>query len=461
MKQEKGAGMYHLTSSFIVHRFGRAASGWMPLFQAKEERLMDWRNRIGLYGAYFLGMCGIGFTLPYLPLYLNQEGLSERTIGLMSTLAALASVAQFPLGLWSDKLNRRKPFLVAGLAVLAASTFLLYHAHGLIWVGFLVILFAENGICRSTVESLAGAEATQLSSSHVGAALGALRFWRPIGIILVALAGGILAESFGVGLILLPLGLLQCLAVLAALLIHEEPKKDDRSVQVVAVYPREENGLSAMPKEGKGLRDAVLWIFVAAMVLFHFANAPGGVYLGLFMKHELGSADGYLSYAFVVSMIAWMIVVRPAGWLSDRLGRKPLLLIGWGATTLRLLLVSVAQTPWQVLVIQVLDGVAQGLFTVTAAAWMTDRLGDPRRAGEAQVLVGTSLVFGSAVGPLVSCLIVDDLGYRGMFGLLAGVCAAATAIILFFVPETIKTHPKEAESESAAASLSRRLAEEA
>ena len=31
---------------------------------------MDWRNRIGLYGSYFLGMSGIGFTLPFLPLYL-------------------------------------------------------------------------------------------------------------------------------------------------------------------------------------------------------------------------------------------------------------------------------------------------------------------------------------------------------------------------------------------------------
>jgi MFS family permease len=417
---------------------------------------MDWRNRIGLYGAYFLGMCGIGFTLPYLPLYLNQEGLSERTIGLMSTLAALASVAQFPLGLWSDKLNRRKPFLVVGLALLAAATFLLYHAHGLLWIGLLVILFAENGICRSTVESLAGAEATQLSSGHVGAALGALRFWRPVSIILVALVGGVLAESFGVGSILLPLGVLQSLAVLAALLIHE-----DKQAAPLRHDKLEQDRPSAMPKEGKGLRDAVLWIFVVAMVLFHFANAPGGVYLGLFMKHELGSADGYLSYAFVVSMIAWMIVVRPAGWLSDRLGRKPLLLIGWGATTLRLLLVSVAQTPWQILVIQVLDGLAQGLFAVTAAAWMTDRLGDPRRAGEAQVLVGTSLVFGSAVGPLVSCLIVDDLGYRGMFALLAGVCAAATAIILFLVPETVKTKPKEAESASATVPLSRRLAKEA
>ena len=72
---------------------------------------MDWRNRIGLYGAYFLGVSGIGFTLPYLPLYLGQQGLSDRSIGLIATLAAVAGLAQFPMGLWSDRLGSRKPFL--------------------------------------------------------------------------------------------------------------------------------------------------------------------------------------------------------------------------------------------------------------------------------------------------------------------------------------------------------------
>jgi MFS family permease len=86
---------------------------------------MNWRNRIGVYGAYFFGLAGIGFTLPYLPLYLRQHGMSARTIGLVSTLAALAALAQFPLGVWSDRAKRRKPFLVALLAVLALSTWLL------------------------------------------------------------------------------------------------------------------------------------------------------------------------------------------------------------------------------------------------------------------------------------------------------------------------------------------------
>src|SRR3954470_11350781 len=118
---------------------------------------MDLRNRIGLHGSYFLGMAGIGFTLPYLPLYLGQEGLSDRAIGLISTLAALSGLAQFPVGLWSDRIGWRKPFLVAALAVAAVATLLLRRAQGAPWLGFLVILFAENGISRAVVESLAGA----------------------------------------------------------------------------------------------------------------------------------------------------------------------------------------------------------------------------------------------------------------------------------------------------------------
>lgn len=46
-------------------------------------------------------MAGIGFTLTYLPLYLGKEGLPDRAIGIISTLAAVAGLAQFPVGLWS------------------------------------------------------------------------------------------------------------------------------------------------------------------------------------------------------------------------------------------------------------------------------------------------------------------------------------------------------------------------
>jgi MFS family permease len=408
---------------------------------------MEWHNKVGLYGAYFCGMAGIGFTLPFLPLYLRQEGFSDRAISFVSALAALTSVAQFPIGLWSDKIGRRKPFLIVLLAVLAAATILLPLAHGMLVVSVLIVLFAENGVCRATVESLAGAEATHLASTGgVGTALGALRVWRPLAIVTMALAGIGLSGVLGVRGLLVPLAIVQALAVGLALLIREDGGKEKHAKEP---SPSDKDQDPSAAK-GKGLRDATLWVFVAAMVLFHFSNAPGGVYLGLFLKQDLGASDSLLPVAFVVSMIVWLLAVAPAGKLADRIGRRPLLIAAWAIMTTRLALLMMAQVAWQALAIQVLDGLGQAIFAVVAAAWVTDRLADPRRAGEAQVLVGSALVFGSAVGPAVTGLVVEDLGYRGTFAMLAGVGAAATLLVISLVPETLSAD-KETSNDKALA----------
>jgi len=393
---------------------------------------MDLRNRIGLYGSYFLGMAGIGFTLPYLPLYLGEKGLDDRAISQVSALAALAGLAQFPVGLWSDRIGWRKPFLLVALGSVAAATFLLRGAHGAIWLGVLVVLFAENGIGRAVVESLAGAEAAALAKAgETGAALGALRFWKPAGIVLMLLLGSYMAGHARGGLesILLPLAVVQVLAFLAAFLIHEDKARHEPTDEP-------ESKPAADGKSGGFLKDRGLLCFLAAMVLYHAANAPGGVYLGMYLKRGLHAAPSIPAYAFLVSMIAWTLVVFPAGRLADRIGRKPLLIAGWTIMAVRLALVAVLKSPWLLVANQALDGLGNGLFAVVAAAWVTDRFADPRRVGEAQVLVGAALVGGSALGPFVAGFFVERLGYPAMFGVLAGVGAVATAIVVFLVPET-------------------------
>jgi MFS family permease len=395
---------------------------------------MNWRNRIGLYGSYFLGTAGIGFTLPYLPLFLGERGLSDRSIGAVSTLAALSGLLQFPVGLWSDRIGRRKQFLLAALAALAASTVLIGGAGSAVWLGLLAVLFAENGVCRAVVESLSGAEAAALAPpGEVGAALGALRFWKTVAIIAVALLGSELADRYGPAAILAPLSVITGLSVLTALMIREHPGGPSPHAR--------ERETDDRPRE-RVARDPALWAFVAAMLLFHAANAPGGVYLGLFLKRDLHAPDRMLAYAFTVSMTAWMLVVRPAGRLADRVGRRPLLIACWAVMALRLGLVALVLTPWEAVANQALDGLANGLFAVLAAAWVTDRLADPRRAGEAQVIVGTSLVLGSAIGPAVAAYLVGPLGYRGLFAALAALGAVATALVVALVPESLAREPE-------------------
>jgi MFS family permease len=120
-----------------------------------------------------------------------------------------------------------------------------------------------------------------------------------------------------------------------------------------------------------------------------------------------------------------------------------LLIAGWAIMALRLGLVAMVRTAEQAVANQFLDGLGNGLFAVLAAAWVTDRLADPRRAGEAQVIVGTSLVLGSAIGPAVFGFLVEPLGYRGLFGLLAAIGAVATALVVACVPESLPTHAED------------------
>ncbi|HVW02642.1 MAG TPA: MFS transporter [Planctomycetaceae bacterium] len=404
---------------------------------------MNWRNRIGIYGCYLCGTAGIGFTLPYLPLYLGQEGLSDGAIGWISTCAALSALAQFPIGLWSDRIATRKPFLLGAMALLTLAGFLLRDMHGALILGVLVVLFAENGICRAVIDSLSGAEVTALSPrNEIGAALGRLRMWKPIGIVCVALFGSLWAERFGVAAILTPVAILQAIGLCCAVLIRENRTAETRPSK----EQRQTTGAFA------ALADGPLWAFIGAMVLFHAANAPGGVYLGLYLKRGMHAPDAWLAYAFVVSMIAWMLIVLPGGKIADRFGRKPLLILTWMLMTIRLLIVALARNPTEIVINQFLDGAANGLFAVIAATWVTDRLADPRRSGEAQVIVGTSLVLGSAIGPAVAALFVEQLGYQALFGALAAVGALATGIVVLFVPETLR-QPRANEASLPANSL--------
>ena len=123
-----------------------------------------------------------------------------------------------------------------------------------------------------------------------------------------------LSGMIGVREMLLPLAIVQGLAIVFALFIREGGSKAASATEAPLNATSKKSEVTAS-------HDAALWCFAAAMILFHFCNAPGGVYLGLFLKQDLEAGDQLLPAAFVISMIVWMLAVRPAGKLADRIGR--------------------------------------------------------------------------------------------------------------------------------------------
>jgi len=123
----------------------------------------------------------------------------------------------------------------------------------------------------------------------------------------------------------------------------------------------------------------------------------------------------------------------PAGWLSDRVHRKPLVVGGYALANLARPFVAAATAPWHVLVIRLLDRVGKGLRTAPRDALLADSTA-PEDRGRAFGFHRSMDHLGAVLGPLLASLIFAALGrsYRLLF-LLASV-PGVVAVVAAGVP---------------------------
>ena len=152
-----------------------------------------------------------------------------------------------------------------------------------------------------------------------------------------------------------------------------------------------------------------------------------------YLKDELGmsSLDAGFHYAFLTGM---GIVSAPViGSLSDRFGRKAILVPGMTvAAILSMLVVSVGDS---LLLFFVLAGI--GLFTFVLhniiQAAVLDAVGRGTEATATGLLFGITGVLGSA-SPFLASLIIDHLGGLGVMFYYSGILTAVTAVIVLIIP---------------------------
>ena len=121
------------------------------------------------------------------------------------------------------------------------------------------------------------------------------------------------------------------------------------------------------------------------------------------------------------------------GWLSDRAGRKLLLLRAMAAATLVVLGMAFVRTPMAILILRA----CQGLFSGTvASAVALVAAGTPRsRLSYALGVLSSSTFVGLTVGPLIGGLTAEVLGYRATFLVGGGVLAVGFLVVLLFARE--------------------------
>lgn len=155
---------------------------------------------------------------------------------------------------------------------------------------------------------------------------------------------------------------------------------------------------------------------------------------------------------------ATMALVAPLwGRLADRIGRKPMLLRATLAASVVILLMHFVTSPWQLLVLRLLQGTLTG--TVPAATSLVASSSPSRKSGFRLGALQMVIFIAAGVGPALGGTSADLAGIRTSFFIASGLLAFASTIVMFGVKEirAQEESTEETEDDSGAAPLPYKL----
>jgi DHA1 family tetracycline resistance protein-like MFS transporter len=161
--------------------------------------------------------------------------------------------------------------------------------------------------------------------------------------------------------------------------------------------------------------------------------------LPLYADH-FGASATTVGFLLAVYSTMQFICSPLLGRLSDRVGRRPVLLLSILGTSLGFLIMGLARTLWLLFLARILDGATGGNIS-TAAAYIAD-VTLPEERSRGMGLIGAAFGIGLIIGPAVGGL-MSRISMAAPF-LFASALAAANALALYFLlPESLREEHRD------------------
>lgn len=180
-------------------------------------------------------------------------------------------------------------------------------------------------------------------------------------------------------------------------------------------------------------------------VLIFLTNMGYGVILpGLSLyAASLGSSYSLIGMIVSIYAVTQMITQIPVGKVSDKMGRKLLITIGFAGVTLAALLYNFANQPYHFFMLQGLAGLSIGCVWTPLLAQLTDQT-EPTERGKVMGIFNTVYFVGLGLGPLVGGYLSNAFGFLAVFNLWAfiGGFGVVFNLVAFKETKTQKLNPQ-------------------
>ncbi len=384
-----------------------------------EPQLAGRRRAIPLASSAFFMATSVGGLGLVVQLYMKSLGASTFLIGLVATFNSIGLL--FGAWLWgtvSDYVKRRR--LLALLAL------------GLAGLIGLLTLLPPTGVVLGTApfRFLFFSGFAAVAIAIISAASRVDRRGKNLSYISSARAFGFAVGNVAAGVVLELLGFRYAFAVCAALPIV--------AFTLLGLLPSEN---PVQPREKLGAWKA---IFSAGVVDLYVATmlrqmAIFGTFSLLYVYMDsIGIAPGVMGAISATNTATQVLALLLFGWLADRVGRRPIFMLGFALSVLTPCLFVFAANVYGMIAGYVTLGFSFSSMYVGATAHIGDRVPHERH-GQMIGLYESSRGLGGLFGPLIAGATVPVIGFDGMFLVMAGI--AALGLLVMFVGRIAHRRP--------------------
>jgi MFS family permease len=373
-----------------------------------------WRNPVLL----LLGLVSLfseiasQMVYPLMPQFLEGLGASKSLIGLIEGAAASAAeLLRTLFGRWSDRLGRRKGFVLAGYGLAALARPLLFLATQ--WQQVLGLRFADRVGKALRSPARDALLSVSVPPAHKGASFGFQRALDRSGAILGPLAAMAVLHYFPGELrqVFLWSALPALLAVGLLLFVKDQP---------FTPAPRAEKAAPAW--SSRSFR-----VLLLSQALFSL-GASSDAFL-LLKAGETGISAAWLPLLWMLYNLSCVIWSPIFGSLSDRWGRRRVILLSFGVYAFLYFCFGLASESWQMWPLFFAYGVYYGLSAGVLRAYVAE-LAPPERRGSAYGLLNTVTGLAVLLASLLTGFIWDLAGSQAALWASAAFAVAGAAVML-------------------------------
>jgi MFS family permease len=391
---------------------------------SKESRQgLDWLN-------FFLADIQTGFGA-FVAFYLADLGWDKGEVGLALAAGTVAGlIAHLPGGALVDWVPWKRGLAAIGIVTIALSALILAFAPT-----FVLVFIAEilHGITGGIVTpAIAAISLGLVGRGAMSARTGRNNAFDAAGNALTAGAMGAAGQYISKSAIFFGAAAL-CIPALVALSFIRSDEIN---------YARARNaGVGQSAANFQRIFDLTknvgLYVFAGCIFLFQLADAS----MLPVISEDLAldkSQSASLSVAglIVIPQLIAAVLSPWVGYHSEKFGRKPLLLIGFGVEALRGLLFSVF-TGYPALVVgQCLGGISAAAVTVLTVLMIADMTTGTGRFNLVQGFIGTVIAVAAGISTGASGFVFERLGHLYGFVILSAAALAATVVLWIGLTET-------------------------